>query len=322
MIYRSIGTIPDNFGPCALTIGNFDGVHAAHRHIMRRVVEIARAHGWNAAVLTFDPHPTKLVAPDRAPHLLTTPERRSERMQDVGIDRILILPFTPDIAKLTPEEFVRDILVEKLQARAVLVGDNFRFGNRASGNTATLKELGERYGFETEIAGAIRLRGRTVSSSDIRKLIEAGNVALACRLLERPYALEGKVAKGHGIGTKQTVPTLNLETAAEVLPATGVYVTRTQDLEAHQKWNSITNVGFRPTFDGVGLTIESYLLSPFMGATPNQIRVEFLHRIREERKFPSAEALKAQIMRDVGRAQVFFRRTESLRPRDVAVHTN
>ncbi len=322
MIYRSIEAIPDNFGPCALTIGNFDGVHAAHGQIMRRVVEIARTHRWNAAVLTFDPHPTKLVAPERAPHLLTTPERRCERMQDMGIDRILILPFTPAIAKLTPEEFVRGILVEKLQARAVLVGGNFRFGNRASGNTATLKELGEKYGFQMEVAGAIRLRGRMVSSSEIRKLIEAGHVALACRLLECPYALEGTVAKGHGIGTKQTVPTLNLNTAAEVLPATGVYVTRTQDLELNQKWNSITNVGFRPTFDGEGLTIETYLLSPLAGATPSQIRVEFLHRVREESKFPSPEALKAQIMRDVERAQAFFRRTASLKLRDVAVHTD
>ncbi len=308
MIYRSLGAIPDNFGPCALTIGNFDGVHAAHRHIMRRVVEIARLHGWKPAVLTFDPHPTKLVAPERAPRLLTTPEQRSELMREEGIDRVLILPFTPEIAKLTPEEFVRRILVEKLQARAVLVGDNFRFGHRASGSTTTLRELGERYGFETEVAGAVCLRGKIVSSSEIRNLLAVGNVALACRLLKRPYALEGEVIKGHGIGSKQTVPTLNLDTAAEVLPATGVYVTRTHDLVDKRKWDSITNVGFRPTFEGDQLTIETYLLSPFSGATPSRIRVEFLHRVRAERKFPSPEALKAQIMKDVGRAQAYFRR--------------
>jgi riboflavin kinase/FMN adenylyltransferase len=319
MIYRSLETIPDNFGPCALTIGNFDGVHAAHRHIMRRVVEIARVNGWNSAVLTFDPHPTKLVAPERAPRLLTTPKQRCELMQQEGIDRILVLPFTPDIAKLTPEQFVRSILLDKLQARAVLVGDNFRFGHRASGDRRTLMELGERYGFKTEIARAIRVRGRIVSSSEIRNLIEAGKVALACRLLNRPYRVEGKVMTGHGIGSKQTVPTLNLDTAAEVLPATGVYITRTNDLVDNRKWDSVTNVGFRPTFDGDRLTIETYLLSPLSGASPNQIGVEFLRRVREERKFASPEALKAQIMRDVGRAQAYFRRVKNLKVGKVPV---
>ena len=319
MIYRSIGAVPCNFGPCALTIGNFDGVHAAHRQIIRRVVEIARSRGWNSAVLTFDPHPTKLVAPERAPRLLTTPEERCKLMRQEGIDQILILPFTAEIAKLTPDEFVREILVDKLQARTVLVGDNFRYGNRAAGDTRTLRESGERYGFVIEVAHAIRLRERIVSSSEIRKLIEAGNVGMACRLLGRIYALEGAVIKGHGIGSKQTVPTLNLDSAAEILPATGVYVTRTYDLAGDRKWDSITNVGFRPTFDGDRLTIETYLLSPFSGATPDRIRVEFLHRVREERKFPTPEALKAQIMRDAGRAKAYFRRTEKLHAGKVAV---
>lgn len=322
MIYRSLQAVPANFGPCALTIGNFDGVHAAHRHIIHRVIETAHSHGWTSAVLTFDPHPTRLVAPERAPRLLTTPEQRCERMRAEGIDNVLILPFTPEVAKLTPEEFVRNILVGILQARAVLVGENFRFGHRASGDTRALRELGEQYGFETEVAGAIRLRGRVVSSSEIRKLIEAGNVALAGRLLERPYALDGEVVKGHGIGARQTVPTLNLNTAAEVLPATGVYITRTHDLAGNRKWDSVTNIGVRPTFGGDGLTIETYLLSPFSGETPNQIRVDFLRRVREERKFPSPEALKTQIMRDVGRAQAYFRRAQHLRVRGVAVHAD
>ena len=309
MICRSLEAVPHNFGPCALTIGNFDGVHAAHRQIIRRVVEIARLNGWNSAVLTFDPHPTKVVAPERAPRLLTTPEERCGLMQHEGIDAVLILPFTPDIAKLTPDEFVREILVDKLQARAVLVGDNFRYGNRAAGDVATLREAGERYGFITEVAGAIRFRGRLVSSSEIRKLIETGNVRMACRLLGRVYALEGAVVKGHGIGSKQTVPTLNLNSAAEILPATGVYVTRTYDLAGGRRWDSITNVGFRPTFNGDRLTIETYLLSAFSGAAPDRIRVEFLHRVREERKFSTPEALRAQIMRDAGRAKAYFRRT-------------
>jgi riboflavin kinase/FMN adenylyltransferase len=142
MIYRSLAEAPHDFGPCAITIGNFDGVHKGHRQIMQRVRAIAREHGWKSAVLTFDPHPSKLVAPDRAPRLLTTPEQRARLILEQGIDEVLILPFTPEIAKLTPEEFVQQILAGKLKVRAVLVGDNFRFGNRAAGDARTMEELG------------------------------------------------------------------------------------------------------------------------------------------------------------------------------------
>jgi len=308
MIYRSLAEVTGDFGPCAITIGNFDGVHSGHRQIMRRVAAIAREHGWKSAVLTFDPHPTKLVAPARAPRLLTTPEQRARVIEEQGIDEVLILPFTPEIAKLTPEEFVHEILADKLQARAVLVGDNFRFGNRAAGDANMLVELGRKYGFEVEITGTITWRGRIISSSEIRRLIEAGDVARACRMLGRPYRLEGVVVRGEGVGSKQTVPTLNLDTQAEVLPQTGVYVTRTHDAAALRTWPSITNVGYRPTFDGNRLTIETYLLAPLEGDAPVEIAVEFLRHVRDERKFEDAAALKTQILRDVGRAQVYFRR--------------
>jgi riboflavin kinase / FMN adenylyltransferase len=198
--------------------------------------------------------------------------------------------------------------VGQLHARIVMVGDNFRFGHKQSGDIKTLTELGERFGFQTHIVEAVHRRGRVVSSSAIRKLIEAGDVSMACRLLERPYALSGDVASGHGIGSKQTVPTLNMRTRAEVIPANGVYITRTRDLETGERWNSITNAGNRPTFDGDGLAIETFLLSSFDGLTPGGISVEFLRRVREERKFESPEMLKQQIFRDVGRAQTFFRR--------------
>ncbi len=310
MIVRKLAEVPDHFGPSALTIGNFDGLHAGHRQIMRRVVEIAKGNGWKSTVLTFDPHPTRLVAPDRAPRLLTTPEQRCALMRQEGIERIVILPFTHEIAMLTPEEFVGRILAEKLDTRAVLVGEDFRFGHRAAGNAETLRELGVRYGFTTEMLAAVKRRNRIVSSSEVRRLVESGNVSLACRFLERPFALEGRVVAGHGIGAKQTVPTLNLETDAEVLPAVGVYITRTFDRGSHRNWESITNVGYRPTFGGDRLTIETFLLSPFNGETPDEIRVEFLHRVREERKFEDAEKLKAQILKDVGRAQTYFRRSK------------
>jgi riboflavin kinase/FMN adenylyltransferase len=312
-IFRSLAELPGDFGPCAITIGNFDGVHVGHQHIIRRVAAMAHEHGWKAAAMTFDPHPTKLVAPARAPRLLTTPEQRAILMLAQAIDEVLILPFTPEIAKLTPEEFVREILSVRCGARAVLVGDNFRFGNRAAGDARALEDLGRKYGFSTEAIHAIFRRGRVISSSEIRQSIEAGHVSLACRMLGRPYALEGRVVPGAGVGSKQTVPTLNLETTAEVLPKTGVYITRTHERNSSREWPSITNIGYRPTFNGHGLTIETYLLSALNGESPAEISVEFLRWVREERKFPSPEALKAQILHDVGRAQAYFRRRASLR---------
>ena len=291
-----------------VTIGNFDGVHAGHRQLLRRAVELGREHHLKPVVLTFDPHPTRVVAPDRAPRLLTTIAERIALIREQGVDEVVVLPFTADVAMLAPQEFVEQIIAGELHARIVMVGDNFRFGHKQAGNIDTLSELGARFRFQTDIVSAVHRRGRLVSSSAIRQLIEEGNVAMACRLLERPYALSGEVVSGHGIGSKQTVPTLNLRTPAEVIPANGVYITRTRDPETGDRWNSITNVGNRPTFGGDGLTIETFLLSTFDGLTPGSIAVEFLRRVREERKFENAEALKQQIFRDVGRAQTFFRR--------------
>ena len=291
------------FGPSAVTIGNFDGIHIGHQHLFREVAAAARTHGAKPTVLTFDPHPACVVAPERAPRLLTTPEERIALMSQYGIEQVLLLPFTPQIAKLSPEEFVAEIVVKALGAKMVVVGENFRFGHRQAGDTRVLAELGQRYGYETAIAGAVKCRGQVVSSSAVRALIDAGNVALACRLLNRPYALEGEVVRGHGVGAKQTVPTLNIKTSAQVLPARGVYITRTSG-----NWNSVTNIGFRPTFGGDDeLSIETFLLDAFAGDAPRQIRVEFLKRLRDERKFESPEALKAQILRDVARAKSYFR---------------
>ena len=310
-IYRGLSETPDDFGPCAVTIGNFDGVHCGHKQILRDVIAVAREEGWKSAVLTFDPHPAKLLAPASAPRLLTTLEERAQIILEQGIDQILILPFTPEVAALEPEDFVGEILVDKLKARAVLVGTNFHFGRRAAGNAALLGELGDRFSFEAEIIGPVVWRKRVISSTEIRRSIEAGNVSAACRMLGRPYALRGVVVPGEGRGSKQTVPTLNLDTPAEVLPKDGVYVTRTRERNGTREWPSITNIGTRPTFDGHNRTIETFLLSPLDGAAPQEITVELLRWVRDERKFENAEALKAQIFRDVNRAQTYFRR---LRP--------
>ena len=311
-IYRSLAEVPREFGPSALTIGNFDGVHYGHRRILRRLRELASEHDWKPSVLTFDPHPTRIVAPDRTPPLLTSPETRANLMREEGIAQVLILPFTRELSQLSPEQFVKDLLVDKLGARAVLVGDNFRYGHRHAGDVKLLAELGRKFGFLTEIVLAVSCRGRIVSSSGVRELIRAGKVDLAARFLMRPYAIEGEVVHGRGVGSKQTVPTLNLATASEVLPATGVYITRTHDLDAARQWSSITNIGYRPTFgESPELSIETFLLDPLEGATPARIRLEFLRRVREERKFETPEALRAQILKDVSAAQRYFRRRKA-----------
>jgi riboflavin kinase / FMN adenylyltransferase len=316
-IFRSLAEAHGEFSPSALTIGNFDGVHVGHRSIFERAAALGAERGWKPSALTFDPHPTQIVAPERTPRLLTTPERRAELMAEEGIQQVLILPFTREIAELPPEEFARQIVAGELGARAVLVGENFRFGRRQSGDVRLLEQLGRQFGFATEVIPTAQCRGRTVSSSVIREAIERGQVALAARFLRRPYALDGNVVRGHGIGGKQTVPTLNLATAAEVIPARGVYLTRTRDLAPNvaspRQWNSITNIGYRPTFGAASeLSIETFLLDPFADPTPSRIRVEFLCRVRDERKFDSPDALKAQILKDVRVAQNFFRRARLL----------
>jgi len=293
------------FGPSAVAIGVFDGVHCGHQELLRRTVATARELGVKSAVLTFHPHPACVVAPERAPRQLYSVEQRCELLAAQGIDEVLVLPFDETIAEMPPEGFAAGPLRAVMQARAVLVGDNFRFGCNRAGDVSTLSQLG----FATRPLTAVKLRGLVVSSSEIRKRIEGGEVSLAGRLLGRPYAISGDIVSGHGIGSKQTVPTLNLRTPAEVLPSNGVYITRTMDLSSNTRWNSITNIGTRPTFENAGgLSIETFLLDPLTTATPQRIRLEFLHRVRPERKFESPEALKTQILRDVATARGYFRR--------------
>jgi riboflavin kinase/FMN adenylyltransferase len=313
-IFRSLAEARGAFAPSAVTIGNFDGVHAGHRELLRRTRLLAHARGAKPSALTFHPHPTVIVAPERAPKLLTTPEERCALLAEEGMEQVLILPFDGDVASLEPFEFFRHVLMDDLGACAVCVGDNFHFGRKQAGQVYTLTELGQNFGVQVEIVEAVRRRGVAVSSSTIRRLLAEGNVSRAARLLERPYALAGEVVPGEGRGGRQTVPTLNLEVHSldhieRAIPATGVYITRTADLDTARRWHSITNVGYRPTFQGRHLTIETFLLHPLDGAPPVRIRVEFLRRVREERVFPSAEELRVQILADVGRAQTFFRRT-------------
>ena len=309
-VWRKPDHLPEGESPRAVTIGNFDGTHLGHRALFRRVVELARESSLIPAVLTFDPHPARVLQPERAPRLLTTAERRWGTMEALGIEQVLVLPFDKSIASLQPDEFVRQILVEELQTRRLVVGGNFRYGSQGAGNVSTLRQAGSRHGFEVEVLGGVMDRGQLVSSTRVRNFVSAGDVAKAARLMGGFYGLDGHVVSGHGVGRTQTVPTLNLETKGEIVPADGVYVTRTFDLDSGRRWRSVTNIGVRPTFNGDARTIETFLLDALTEPAPHRIRVEFLHRVRPERRFPDAPALKAQIMRDVARAQAWFRHAD------------
>ena len=312
-VFRSQEEIPAGFGPTVVTIGNFDGVHAGHRVIMRRAVAIAKERGLLPMVMTFDPHPAQVLAPERAPKLLMTIDQRLRNIEAERIEAVWLCAFSLEFAKASPEEFARDILAGKLNARAVLVGEDFRFGRGQAGNIETLRALGKEFGFAVEGITGIARRGARISSTGIRKAVTEGRVSRACRMLGAPFALEGTVVRGHGVGSKQTVPTLNLKPRNEVLPGHGVFVTRTRDLDSERRWPSITNVGVRPTFGGDELTVETFLLEPLEGPTPENIEVSFLCFVRNETRFETPEALKAQILKDVGVAKRLHRRLTAIR---------
>jgi riboflavin kinase/FMN adenylyltransferase len=300
-VHFSMDSAQGRFGPCAVTIGNFDGVHRGHQALLKATCDYARQHQLNPAVLTFHPHPAVFVAPHRVPELICSLEDRVRLLSEAGAERILVLPFNEHLACFTPEEFVSQIIVKGLHARAVVVGENFRFGHRQSGTTATLQALGQ-------FLPSVSYRGQLVSSSAIRKCLDAGNVSLAGRLLGRCFFLQGDIVKGQGIGSQQTVPTLNLAPPKGQLIPRGVYVTETLEPSTGRLWPSITNAGTRPTFDGNELTVETFLLAPLDGPSPAHIQVRFRRFIRREQYFADAAALKAQIMLDVARANAFWRR--------------
>ncbi len=210
-IFSSLEEARTSFAPSAVTIGNFDGVHAAHHELMRAVVRLARECGAKPSALTFSPHPTEVVAPERAPLLLSSPAERCALMELDGVEQVLILPFDAHLSSLDAEAFFREVLLDALGACAIVVGDNFLFGSKQCGDVRTLRALGEKYGVRVEIVSAVKLRGVMVSSSEIRSRLSAGDVARAARLLGRPFAVSGLVVAGEGRGKRETVPTLNLE---------------------------------------------------------------------------------------------------------------
>ncbi len=289
-----------------LAIGNYDGIHLGHQAILRADVERAHETGAVSTALTFDPPPLKLLRPEAAPLRLSTNQQRMEWFGAVGLEAAVVLPFTLALSQLSPTDFVEKILVENLCVKTVLVGEDFRFGHRQSGNVKLLRELGQRHAFEVAIIPPVEYHGEVVSSTIIRREIAAGGVSHAGRLLGRPFVLSGEVVSGTGTGTKFLFPTLNLKPDQELLPGRGVYITRTYFPGLLRSVRSVTNIGTRPTFNGTAQTVETHLIDFTPETTPQRIEVRFWKRLRPEKKFSGPAELRIQIAKDIASAARFF----------------
>jgi riboflavin kinase / FMN adenylyltransferase len=287
-----------------VTIGNFDGVHLGHRRIIRGVVDRARETATRGMVLTFFPHPARILRPEQAPPLLMTLAQRLDSFRESGLDAALVLRFEAELAKVTAEDFAQQFLVDTLRARTVMVGSNFRFGHKQAGDVNLLEELGRRWDFDVQVVPPVIQDGIIVSSTAVRSAVREGRMEDASRLLGRPFALAGEIRTGTGQGRKFVVPTLNLATEQECLPKNGVYATET--VVSGKTYRSATNIGVRPTFDGQRLAIESHLFDFSENLTDGAMEVRFWKRLRDEKRFSGPEALRDQVLRDINEAQAYF----------------
>lgn len=305
-VFHKLADIPHDFGPTVVSVGNFDGAHRAHRSVLGEIVRRANSKNLKSVAVTFDPHPMRILRPDHDLKLISPTPEKLRLLAETGIDAVLVLSFTRDLSLMSPHAFAHDILKKGLKAVEVHEGYNFRFGHKAAGTIQTLRELGREMGFEVHDYPEMRLRGESVSSSHIRKLIREGRVSRARHLLARPFRILSTAGRGRGYGAKYTVPTINLSRYEELVPKDGVYITRTR--VAQECFDSVTNVGNRPTFGPDSFAIETHLLNfhPLELTADTEVEIHFLDRLRDEIKFPSIEALKVQISRDVCKAQRYL----------------
>lgn len=309
-VFHKLEDIPADFGPTIVSIGNFDGVHKAHARVLNEMVSRARRQEIKAVALTFEPHPVRILRPDANFKLLTPIPEKLRLLEKSGLDAVLLLPFSRDLSLLTPKQFAERILHKGTKAREVHEGYNFHFGHKASGNIDLLRELGQKCNFTVVTHEEMQLRGGPVSSTHIRKLLSEGRVSRARHLLGRSFSILSTPGRGRGYGSKYTVPTINLSRYEEMVPKDGVYITRTK--VANECFDSVTNIGNRPTFGADSFAIESHLLNfhPLELTPETVVEIIFLERIRDEIKFPSVDALRDQIGRDVKKAQRYFHLTK------------
>jgi len=284
-----------------VALGNFDGVHIGHRAILAEALNRARAVGGTAFALTFDPLPARRLFPDRAPPALVTLEDKLELLRAAGIDCVVVIDFTLELSRVSARDFVQDYLLRKLGARAVVVGHSVSFGHKRAGNAEAMVAMGREFGFETFVVGPVTAEGLAVSSTKIRELIVAGDVRTAARLLGRHHFLSGTVVRGRERGRKLGFPTANLASETECIPPDGVYATRV--MLADGAWPSVSNIGMNPTFNESARSVEAHIFDFDRDLYGQRIKLEFVERIRGERKFESGDALAKQIAADLKRAR-------------------
>jgi phosphoribosyl 1,2-cyclic phosphate phosphodiesterase len=289
-----------------LAIGNFDGIHLGHQAILKEAAGRAARSGAVATALTFEPAPLKVLRPEAAPKRLSTNDQRLEWFRVAGVESAVVIPFTLELSRFSPREFIENILMNQLHVRTVLVGENFRFGHKQAGGTEQLRELGAELGFEVVTLAPVMAHGEIVSSTVIRREVGAGEVTQAGRLLGRPFVLTGGIVSGTGTGRKFTFPTLNLRPEQELLPAPGVYITRVLLDGETQSRRSVTNIGVRPTFNGTALTVETHLLDFSGDVAAKRLELRFWKRWRAEKKFSGPDELRIQIAKDIRAANRFF----------------
>ena len=295
------------------TIGNFDGVHLGHRKILEAVVSRAREIGKPSIAITFEPHPLAVLRPDQAPRRLQTLRQKEEVIESIGIDWLLVIPFTRDFSLTEPEVFVREFLCERLAASELYLGSHFAFGRGKRGDLALLKRMGPECGFIAAGVEEVFYRDEPVSSTRIRDAIARGEIADANAMLGRPYEIDGLVWRGDRVGRKIGYPTINLAPENDLPPADGVYATRIAIPSFERQFDCVTNIGRRPTlYEDYTTTIETYVLDFSADVYGEKVRLFFFERLREERKFPSVMALTEQIGRDIEATRKYFARAREL----------
>jgi riboflavin kinase/FMN adenylyltransferase len=284
----------------ALTIGNFDGVHLGHRALLASARKAADRLGGDAVAMTFDPHPATLLAPEKVPSRLSSLERKQELLAEAGMDVAIIESFDADFAKLSADDFTKTLLHDILKAKHVVVGDDFGYGSNRSGNVETLRQAGEKLGFEVEVVSPVEVSGKRASSSAIRKALIEGQLGSANALLGRPYDVDGPVIRGAGRGREFGIPTANVDTGDVLLPRPGIYATQVQILGEPGLYMAATSLGTNPTFvEGGALTLEANLLDFDRDLYGQVLRVSFLERLRDEERYEDVDTLLAQIHKDI-----------------------
>ncbi len=302
------------------TIGNYDGIHRGQRSILQQVVERARERQAHAVAISFDPHPVKILRPERAPKMLTIPSQRERLMADLGLDALLLVRFNSDLARTEPEDFVRQFLAEQLDLKEVFVGSHFSFGKDRRGNVDLLRSMGQELGFTAHGVDEMRYLGEVISSTRIRQAVDEGRMDLATELLGRPYSLRGKVVRGDRMGARLGWPTINLMPDNELLPQNGVYVGRATFDAFPGVFECVTNVGTRPTvYENYQCVVESHILGFKADVYGEVVEVEFCKRLREEKMFSTVMDLSAQIRRDVESTREFFAAQRRLEDQDVSL---